>query len=105
MAIAEVKVVPVGTGEPGVSKYVAEAVSILKSSGVQFELTPMGTIIEGEIDELLGLARQMHEAPFAAGAQRVLTTISIDDRRDRVASGKEKVASVHAKLQVSDRKV
>ena len=80
MAIAEVSVVPIGTAKTGVSEYVAGAVSILKESGLKYKLTPMGTIVEGDIKEVLEVILKMHEAPFNKNADRVCTTIKIDDR-------------------------
>jgi uncharacterized protein (TIGR00106 family) len=58
----------------------------------------MGTIIEGELNDILRVIRQMHEAPFAAGAARVSTLIKIDDRRDKAHSMIGKVRSVREKL-------
>jgi len=46
MAIIDVGVIPLGTETPSVSKYVAEAIKVLKDEkGVKYELTAMGTII------------------------------------------------------------
>jgi uncharacterized protein (TIGR00106 family) len=59
-----------------VSLFVAE-------QGLTYEVTSMGTEIEGAVDELLRLAARMHEIPFAKGAQRVVTSIKIDERRDK----------------------
>ena len=99
MAIIEVSVVPVGTGSPSVSQYVAGAVQILKrEQGIEYAVTAMGTIIEGELARLLAIVRKMHESAFEAGAMRVVTTVKIDDRRDKVSSMSGKVASVTEKL-------
>ena len=84
MAIAEISVVPLGTGTPSVSKYVARAVEVLQQEkGIRYELTAMGTTIEGDLDKILMAAKKMHEVLFQQGAARVLTTIRIDDRRDK----------------------
>jgi uncharacterized protein (TIGR00106 family) len=83
MAIMEISVVPVGTESPSVSQFVAECVKIVEQQGLQYEVTSMGTEVEGEVGELLSLAVQMHRAPFSKGAQRVVTTIKIDERRDK----------------------
>jgi uncharacterized protein (TIGR00106 family) len=98
MAIAEVSIVPIGTGSASVSDYVAGAVAELQLSGLSFQLTPMGTIIEGSLEDVLAVIRKMHETPFARGAQRVYTTIKLDDRRDRAVQMGEKVQSVRKKL-------
>lgn len=99
MAVVEVSITPLGTGDPGVSRYVAGCVRVVRESGLKHQLTPMGTIIEGSIDDILAVIRKMHESPFAAGAIRVSTLIKIDDRRDREShSMSGKVASVEGKL-------
>lgn len=99
MAIVEVSIVPIGTGSPSVSSYVAQAVKVLQGSGLLYQLTPMGTIIEGSIDEILSIIRQMHESCFNKGVVRVLTYIKIDDRRDRIVRPEDKVISVEQKIE------
>ncbi len=99
MAIIEVSVVPLGTGTPSVSRYVAGAEKVLQEAkDIKYELTAMGTIIEGDLARLLSLAEQMHQSAFAAGAVRVVTTIKIDERRDKLASIRSKIAAVRREL-------
>jgi uncharacterized protein (TIGR00106 family) len=93
-----VSISPLGEGV-GVSAFVAEATRVLRSQErVRYELGPMFTTLEGDLDEILALVRQMQEAVFAAGVQRVSTVLKIDDRRDRKASMREKVRAVEEKL-------
>jgi len=100
MAVVEISVAPLGTGTPGVSGYVAACVAIVAASGLEYQLTPMGTVIEGDLDVILPVLRKMHEVPFDKGAERVSTLIKIDDRRDRGSHGLQgKVDSVLNKLQ------
>jgi uncharacterized protein (TIGR00106 family) len=94
MAIAELSIVPIGTESTSLSSYVAACVGVLKDSGLIHEIHGMGTIIEGELKEILDVVLKMHEVPFEAGALRVVTSIKIDDRRDKEASAKAKVESV-----------
>lgn len=96
--VAEISVVPLGTGSPGIGRYVAECVAVLVRRGIKHEVTPMGTVVEGNLDDILQAVREMHEVPFRAGAQRVVTTIHIDDRRDRPLSMEGKVRSVRERL-------
>ena len=100
MAILEISVMPLGTGTPSVSRFVAGAVKILQAEkGVKYEMSSMGTNIEGDLEQLLDLARRMHRSAFNAGAQRVVTTMKIDERRDQMASIQSKVASVERELK------
>lgn len=99
MAIVEVSVVPVGTKTPSVSKYVAKAVKILREEkDIKYELTAMGTIIEGDLERLLSLVSRMHQSAFDAGAMRVVTAVKIDERRDKPSSMTSKVETVKREL-------
>ncbi len=100
MAVVEISIVPVGTKTASVSKHVAAALKVLRrEKKVVYELTSMGTILEGELDDVLRAARKMHEAVLDGGVRRVVTTIKIDDRRDKPLSMSGKVESVVRKLQ------
>jgi uncharacterized protein (TIGR00106 family) len=99
MALVDVSIVPLGTGSPSVSQYIAQAVQVLpKEKDIKYELTAMGTIIEGDLERLLALVRKMHQAVFDAGAMRVVTTIKIDDRRDKTSSISSKIKSLERQL-------
>ncbi|NMB40563.1 MAG: MTH1187 family thiamine-binding protein [Firmicutes bacterium] len=101
MAVLDVTVVPLGTGSTSLSSFVAACQRELQQhgEGLKFELTAMGTIIEGDLDRILALARRLHEVPFKHGAMRVNTIIRIDDRRDKAGSIAGKVESVKGKLK------
>jgi len=101
MAIAEISIVPIGTDTTSVSSYVAGAITILKESGLSYTLTPMGTVVEGELEAVMAACTRMHASAFDKGAQRVYTTIKLDDRRDGEEGPRmaHKVASVERKLK------
>jgi len=98
VAIAEISIVPIGTESTSVSSYVAACLEVLEESGFTYELHGMGTIVEGDLRELFEVVLRMHEVPFEAGALRVVTTIKVDDRRDKEASARDKVESVRGHL-------
>ena len=99
MAIVEVTVVPLGTKTPSVSQYVARAIKVLeREKDLKYETTAMGTIIEGNLDRILVVVRKMHEEIFGEGVARVITTVKIDDRRDKAQSMKAKLDSLEKKL-------
>jgi uncharacterized protein (TIGR00106 family) len=58
----------------------------------------MGTLIEAEISDVFRVANKMHESVFEKGITRVVTTVTIDDRRDKEVTMKSKVASVKKRL-------
>lgn len=102
MAVVEISIVPLGTGSTSISPYVAACEKELREhcEGLKYELTAMGTIIEGDLDKILALVRRLHEVPFREGAARVSTSIKIDDRRDKRSSMEQKIKSVENKLQL-----
>jgi uncharacterized protein (TIGR00106 family) len=98
MALMHLTIIPLGTESPGLGEFVAEIQRALAKEKFAHEMTDMGTIIEGEMSELLALAARMSEIPFYKGAQRVLTEITLDDRRDKKVGLGYKTASVKARL-------
>ena len=99
MAIMEISVVPLGLGHPSVGDYIAEVVRYLESENIPYELTDMGTLVHGVPATLLRVAQALHELPFKRGVQRVMTHISIDDRRDKEVFLGDKQKSVRARLK------
>ena len=54
MAIVQVSVVPLGTKTTSISNYVARALKVLQNQkSVSYKLTPMGTVLEGDLDKVL----------------------------------------------------
>lgn len=95
--VAELVVSPLGTGTPSISAYVADVERILETFALKRLLTPMGTVLEGDLDEVLRAVRAVHEAPFSRGALRVATSLRIDDRRDKALSMEGKIRAVEEK--------
>ncbi len=107
MAIVDVTVIPIGTETPSVSKYVAEIQELLHSyeGKITYQLTPMSTLIEGELPVLFDVIQAIHEVPFKHGLQRVATNIRIDDRRDKESTMARKVAAVQAHLSQTETEI
>ena len=103
MAILEISVVPIGTKGTSLSHYVADCIKVLrKEKKVKYELTSMGTNMEGNLHDLIRIALKMHEVPFKKGAFRVLTTLKIDDRRDKRGTLEGKKKAVEKKLSTGN---
>lgn len=103
MAIVDVVVIPVGTEGPSVSQYIAEIQTKLeefKQEGkIDYQITPMNTLIEGELADLFEVIQAIHELPFNKGLDRVCTNIRIDDRRDKQRKMNDKLDSVKKHLK------
>ncbi len=100
MITAELTIIPIGTSGTSLSKYVAAAVSALDSDGIKYELTGMGTLLESDdLEKIFNAIKTAHEAVFNTGAERVATSIKIDERRDEDRTIKDKVSSVTQRLK------
>ena len=97
--LAELEVIPIGTNSASLSGLLAEVAKLIDRSGLDYRVGPMGTVVEGEWDQVMGLAKQCHQAALQS-ASRVMTTIRIDDRRDKPGAGRivQKVQSLEAKV-------
>ncbi|RLI30212.1 MAG: thiamine-binding protein [Candidatus Hecatellales archaeon] len=100
VVVVELSVVPLGSGV-SVSRLVAEAVKALEEMGLKYQVTPMCTVFEASsVEEAFKAASGAHEAVFKAGALRVLTTVKVDERRDRPrARMEEKVESLRRAIE------
>jgi uncharacterized protein (TIGR00106 family) len=96
MVLLEMSITPLGKGE-SVSQYVAECVRLVDASGLDYELNSMGTIVEGELDDVLDLMRRCIEL-VATHSDRVTCAAKLDYRRGQSGRIRAKVASVQQKL-------
>jgi len=102
MVLLEFSMSPLGKGE-SVSQYVARSLEIIDKSGLDYRLHAMGTIIEGEIDQVLAVMQQCLEA-MSADCDRVTCTAKLDYRRGHTGRLESKVASVEQKLNKTFKK-
>jgi len=84
------------TASPSVSKYVKKALdTLIKKDNIQYQMTAMGTIIEARsLNTLLKIAKEMHKSVLS-DVTRVVTSIRIDDRKDKKSTIKKKMESVY----------
>ena len=96
MVLLEFSITPMGVGE-SVSQYVARAVDIIDKSGLKYQLHAMGTIVEGELDQVLDVLKRCVEA-LAKDCDRISVAAKLDYRKGTSSRLDEKVASVEKKL-------
>jgi len=94
--LAEFSIVPLGVGS-SIGDQLAEVLKIVDSSGLPYKINPMGTVVEGEWDEVMKLVKKCHKAVMKNG-ERVLTDISIDDRKGMPSRIDQKVKSVERRI-------
>ena len=100
--LIEFSIVPIGASS-SVGAKVAEILDLVDSSGLAYKLAPMGTIVEGEWDELMQLVKKCHMKMMKHEA-RVLTRIIIDDRKGKTGNIDRKVRSIEKRLGRSLKK-
>lgn len=96
MVLLEFAMYPVGKGE-SLSPYVARSLDIIDKSGVAYQLTPMGTILEGEWNEVMAVVTQCFEA-MCADCPRVEVALKVDYREGQASRLATKIASVEDRL-------
>jgi uncharacterized protein (TIGR00106 family) len=100
--LVEFSVVPLGKGA-SVSPQIARVLKIVSESGVSYKANPMGTVLEGEWDKVMGVVKKCHEEVMK-DAERVLTSITIDDRKGKEQRIEKKLESVEQKLGMKLKK-
>ncbi len=96
MVLLEFSITPLDKGE-SVSPWVARCLEIVRASGLDYRLHAMGTIVEGELPEVLDLFRRCVEA-VAQDCNRISCTMKLDYRRGHQGRLETKVQSVQAKV-------
>ena len=95
--LAEFSIIPIGKGE-SLGDTIAGVLKLVDSSGLDYRANPMGTVIEGEWDEVMALIKRCHDEVILQ-APRIVSNISIDIRpskpNDRLI---EKLKSVESRL-------
>ncbi|OGW38642.1 MAG: hypothetical protein A2X58_06330 [Nitrospirae bacterium GWC2_56_14] len=100
--LAEFSVVPLGKGV-SVSPVVARVLKIVAGSGISYKANPMGTVLEGEWDQVMTLIKKCHQEVMK-DADRAVTSIKIDDRKGEGARIEKKLESVEQKLGIKLQK-
>ena len=96
MVLLEFSMSPFGKGE-SLSPYVARSLDIIDKSGLPYQLTPMGTILEGEWDEVMGVVSACFEA-LKTDCPRISVHLKADYRAGRSGRLQSKVEAVEQRL-------
>lgn len=101
MVLLEISVTPMGAGQ-SVSQHVAECVALIDQSGLAYEVNAMGTVVEGELADVLDVMRACVER-MAAHHDRVSCIAKLDYRKGAAGRLRGKIASVEKHLGKSLR--
>ncbi len=100
--LIEFSIIPVGVGS-SIGDQLAGVLKIVDASGLPYKVNPMGTVVEGEWDEIMKLIKKCHKTVMQTG-ERAITTISIDDRKGKPNRIDEKVKSIERRIGKSLKK-
>ena len=96
MVLLEFSMAPLGQGE-SVSAHVARILDVIDRSGVPYQLTPMGTILEGDWPAVMGVVTACFEA-LAADCPRIGMHLKVDYRAGPAGRLRSKTARVEERL-------
>ena len=96
--LLEFSMFPTDKGE-SVSPYVSKVLEMIRDSGVDYQLTPMGTVIETEqLSEALAVVEKAAEILDEAGCNRIYSAMKMDIRSGKGGRLKGKIRSVEEKI-------
>lgn len=95
--LLEFSMTPIGKGQ-SVSRYVARSLDIIDKSGLEYRLNPMGTVIEGEWDEVMSVVRKCFER-MKKDCPRISTSIKVDYRKGPKGRIETKVDAIEKRLK------
>jgi uncharacterized protein (TIGR00106 family) len=87
---------PLGRGE-SVGEFVARSLEIVEASGLDYRLHAMGTVIEGEWDDVFAVVKKCYDA-MRRDCDRISCSIKVDARKGAVGRLESKVRSVETRL-------
>ncbi len=94
--LLEFSMSPLDKGE-SVSPYVARSLEIISQSGLPFQLNSMGTVLEGDWDEVMSVVKACYDR-MSQDCNRITCQIKIDARQGKTGRLAGKVATLEEKL-------
>lgn len=76
-ALLSIQIIPKTPNGESVIPYVDKAIAVIDRSGVKYRVSPLETTMEGELEKLLAIVKEMHEAMIAEGSPNVLSQVKI----------------------------
>ncbi|MFP4977142.1 MTH1187 family thiamine-binding protein [Paenibacillus sp. CN-4] len=75
--LLSIQVIPKTPNNEDSIPYVDKAIEVIQRSGVKHQVNPLETTMEGELEQLLDVVREMHAALIEAGSPSVISQIKI----------------------------
>ena len=96
MVLFEFSMSPIGKSE-SLSPYVSRILDVVDKSGIRYKLTPMGTILEGEWEDVMLVVTNCFKE-LETDCNRISTNIRIDYRKGTSSIMQQKITSIETKL-------
>ena len=97
MVLLEFSMFPTDKGE-SVSKYVSQIINLIDNSSISYRLTPMGTILEGEWDEVMAVVSSCFKL-LEPQSNRIYSSLKVDYRNTSEPRMKSKIKKIENLLQ------
>ncbi len=94
--VLELTIIPRGR-QRSISGDIADLVEIIEDSGLDYQMTAFGTLVEGTWDQLMDVAKRCH-FEVRKTSERVLTMMRLDDNGERTGEIEGAVNRVEQKL-------
>ncbi len=94
--LTEFSIIPIGKGE-SLGDQIAKVLQIVDDSGLPYKANPMGTVVEGDWDQVMALIKKCHNE-MLKDSGRLVTSITIDERTGKPNRIEEKIKSVEKRL-------
>ncbi|MGG3610640.1 MTH1187 family thiamine-binding protein [Priestia megaterium] len=98
MPLLEISIIPVGTDSTSFSSEVINAVRKVKGKNLHYDVTPTSTVIEGDLEQLWQVAKDIHQEAISSGPNRIITNIRIDHRKDKKTDMNHQIDTVENAL-------
>jgi uncharacterized protein (TIGR00106 family) len=99
MPLLEISITPVGTDSTSFSSDVTNAVRKIEEKELKYQVTPTSTVVEGDIEQLWGVAQEIHQEAISNGPERIITNISIDHRKDKQMEMNHQIDTIEKSLE------
>lgn len=76
-ALVSIQIIPKTKNGEDVIPYVDEAIRVIDESGVKYEVHPLETTMEGELEQLLRIIAEMNEKMIEKGSRNVISQVKI----------------------------
>ncbi|MEZ0480351.1 MTH1187 family thiamine-binding protein [Planococcus sp. SSTMD024] len=76
-ALLSIQIIPKTKNGEDVIPYVDKAIAVIEKSGVPYQVNPLETTMEGDLEQLFSIVEEMNEAMIEGGSSNVISQIKV----------------------------